>query len=131
MASEKNIPLIDIHRFMSGRDNNLMIIEDGVHLSDLGYQTAAPYVAQCINAWYLGEIAKDAQAIKNRDEADKKLKALLPLAIKIGDAAYRQNMLAKLDEIWKLCPYLPAQHKVWQEVFYEGKVAPPPAAPAE
>jgi lysophospholipase L1-like esterase len=138
LAAEEGLPLIDLHRYHAGLANWAdLIVADGVHLSKGGYKVIGGYVAECVAAWYAAEMAKDPKAVKSRDEAADKVKALSEQfdEIKNGagntaqDRPARKELLARLDEVWRACPYLPAGGAAWHEVRYRNATTQPRTMP--
>lgn len=127
IAAEKNLPLIDLHRyFMTDPEWTRYIKPDGVHFVPEGYTFCGKYLAAAIAAWYETEVARDAKGLKVRDQALAQLKEVAAAIAKEADKPEgRKQLLAKLDAVWRACPYLPPQAAIWHAVYYAGKTAEP------
>jgi lysophospholipase L1-like esterase len=122
VAAEKGLPLIDIHRRIANEAAwETCIKPDGVHLSESGYAIAGKHIADAIAGWYGAEVIKAKAAIAVRDGAAANLKKISGANAK--DDAARAALLAKFDEIWKACPWLPEQSAAWHAVNYSGQAA--------
>jgi lysophospholipase L1-like esterase len=123
LAAEKQLPLIDVHRyFLTDKNWARQYISpggpaapDGVHLRTddghngyNGYDFIGPYLAKAIAAWYETESAKDPQGVSLRDKMVRRLKKVAAKADEAKDSATRQKLLAELDEIWQTTPWLAA-----------------------
>jgi lysophospholipase L1-like esterase len=149
LAAEKQLPLIDVHRyFLTDKNWARQYITpggptapDGVHLRTddghngyNGYDFIGPYLAKAIAAWYETEIVKDPQRVALRD---KMVARLAKVSAEVDDAKSpdgRKKLLTELDEIWQAAPWLSAQAKLWHMVNYAGftpqPVNPQPENPA-
>lgn len=139
LAAEKSLPLIDLHRlFMTDPEWTNYIKADGVHLTPTGYAFAARHIATAIAAWWQGEVVRDPAAVKARDVLIARLKEVAAQAKRTEGPDVRKRLLARLDEVWQACPYLPPQAALWHSIRYAGPPAaavapqrPKPVAPAE
>ena len=144
LAAERGLPLVDLHRyFLTEKDFAAKYIlpegqlhaADGVHLKPEGYKFVGPYLAKAIAGWYAAEVLKDAKGIELRDRMAARVKKASESAGNAtdasgsaADAVVKKKLLAELEEVWKECPWLPAQAALWRTVYYAG-LKPQPVDP--
>ena len=139
LAAEKNLPLIDLHRlFMTDPAWTRYIKPDGVHLTPEGYTFAAKHLALAIAAWHQAEVVRDPAIVKARDALVTRLKEVAAQAKGAQKPEVRKQLLNRLDDLWRACPYLPPQAALWHSIYYAGQPAAPvtpdtpkPAVPAD
>jgi len=119
LAAEKNLPLLDLHRqFMTDAEWKGHIRADGVHLTAKGYAFCGKYLAGALAAWHDAEVARDPKAGEVRDAQTERLAKLADAAKEAATAAARERILAGLNELWRACPWLPAQAILWHTLRY-------------
>lgn len=141
LAAEKNLPLIDLHRYvLTDPEWNKYIKPDGVHFTDDGYAFCSKHVVAALTSWYQTEVARETNAVKLRDKSLTQLKAMAADAAKgLDRPGLRNELLVKLVAVWQACPTLPQQAALWHSIYYSGKsekkasdkVPPPAPAPAK